>query len=503
MNELERAFLYIKRKKTNIIVLVILIILILTALLSIAIFQGSKEAQKNIRQSLGASFKMTAIINEDPVYREVTTLPNGGTITSYKGPLIDDQMIQKIMGHKGVVNYSVDNNWTPMYIEDISLFPGLYANTIQRANTDPRYAEDLTEDEKKVKIIRANTTSLYGCTDSSLQHYFLTGSFELCAGRKINNQDSGVVLISDKLAEKNDIELGDTINVEMRECLYLYDGASDKNLGQPLDLEVIGLFHVNSSQSVNQYTAESEIADNMMFISQSDIKTLNEYGGYNTEYDEVTFFVQDPKQLKSIISNVEKDNDIDWDNFYIEEDDTLYGDAIKPLKNMNIFLAGLVIATFIITFITFYIILTIRVKDRKHEIGIYLSIGIAKKKIVLQLLLECTIIMSAAYIVAGAISAELIDRTDDVILSAFTSETEDAKEITEREILESSRNGTAEDLFKINEVSGTPTTIESSLSIPIIAGIYLVLNILILAAILVASRPIIQMKPFKIFQDYY
>ena len=502
MNELKRAFIYIKRKKNNIIVFGILLILILTALLSIAIYQGSKEAQKNIRESLGASFKMTAIINDDPEYQEVTSLPDGGTITSYKGPLINEQIIQTIMRHKGIINYSVDKG-NPLYIEDISLFPGLYADTVHLTNTDPQYASNLTEDEINTNLILAKTTNLYCCTDSSLQHYFLTGSFELCAGRKINNQDSGVVLISDKLAERNEIELGDTIKVEMRECLYLYDGANDKNLGQPLDLEVIGFFHVNSSQSVNQYTEESEIADNMMFVSESDIKTLNEYGGYDTEYDEVTFFVQDPKQLKSIISDVEKDNDIDWDNFYIEEDDTLYGDAIKPLKNMNIFLAGLVIATFVITFITFYIILTIRVKDRKHEIGIYLSIGIAKKKIVLQLLLECTMIMSAAYIVAGAISAKLIDRTDDVILSAFTSETEDAKEITEQEILESSRNGTAEDLFKINEVSGTPTTIESSLSIPIIAGIYLVLNILILAAILVASRPIIQMKPFKIFQDYY
>nr|WP_303183346.1 FtsX-like permease family protein [Lachnoclostridium phocaeense] len=502
MNELKRAFLYIKRKKNNIAVFVILIILILTALLSIAIFQSSKEAQKNIRESLGASFKMTAIINEDPEYQEVITLPNGGTITSYKGPLIDEQIIQNIMGHEGIINYSVDKGMS-MYIEDISLFPGLYADTIHLTNTDSQYASNLTEAEIKTNLICANATNLYGCTDSSLHHYFLTGSFELCAGREINSQDSGVVLISDKLAEKNDIELGDTINVEMRECLYVFDGATDKNLGRPINLEVVGFFHVNSNQSVNQYTVESEIADNMMFVSVSDIKTLNEYGGYDTEYDEVTFFVQDPKQLNSIISDIEKDKNIEWDNYSVEEDDTLYAGAIKPLKNMNIFLTVLIIATFVITFITFYIILTIRVKDRKHEIGIYLSIGVAKKKIILQLLLECATIMSAAYIVAGAISAELIDHTDDVILSAFSPEAEESKKITEKEILENSRSGSSEDLFKINEVSGTPKTIESRLSISLIIVLYLALNMVMLVAILVASRPIMQMKPFKIFQDYY
>ena len=127
-------------------------------------------------------------------------------------------------------------------------------------------------------------------------------------------------------------------------------------------MEVIGFFHVNSTQSVNQYTPESEIADNMMFVSQSDIKTLNEYGGYNTEYDEVTFFVQDPKQLESIISEIENNDNIDWDNFYMEEDDTLYRNAIKPLKNMNIFLLILIVITFIVIFLTLYIILTIRCK---------------------------------------------------------------------------------------------------------------------------------------------
>ena len=502
MNILKRSLLYIKRKKNNLILLVILTILSFIALLSIAVFRGSQEAQKDIRKSLGASFQMKTIINEDPEYQEVSILPNGGTITSYKGPLIDEQIIQTIMGHKGIINYSVDKG-NPLYIEDISLFPGLYANIIQQTNTDPRYAADLTEEEKNFNVIKANTTDLYGCTDSSLHHYFQTGSFELCAGRPISEQDKGVVLISDKLAEKNNIKLGDILKAEMRECLYLYDGASDKNLGQPLDLEVIGLFHVNSSQSVNQYTAESEIADNMMFMSQSDIKTLNEYGGYNTEYDEVTFFVQDPKQLKSIISDVENDNDIDWADFYVEEDDTLYRDALSPLKNMNIFLTVLIAATFIIAFLTFYILLTIRVKDRKHEIGIYLSVGISKKNILLQLLVECVLIMSAAYIIAGAASVRLADSTGDFLLTAFTPEAEEAEEISEQDVLEQSRNGTVGELFSIKETSGTPENINSSLSLPIVAGLYLVLSLILLAAVSISSRPILHMKPVDIFQDYY
>lgn len=502
MNILKRSLLYIKRKKNNLILLVILTILSFIALLSIAVFRGSQEAQKDIRESLGASFKMEAIISDDPAYRKITALPDGGTISSYVGPLIDEEMIQAVMKHDGVINYSVENGMS-VYIEDISLFPGLYADGIQLANTDPRYAADLTEEEKNSNVIWANTTDLYGCTDSSLHHYFQTGSFELCAGRPISEQDKGVVLISDKLAEKNNIKLGDILKAEMRECLYLYDGSADKNLGQPLDLEVIGFFHVNSSQAVNQYTPEGEIADNMMFAGISDIKTLDEYGGYNTEYDKVTFFVQDPKELDSVIKDVEDDSSIGWADFYVKEDDTLYRDALSPLKNMNIFLTVLIAATFIIAFLTFYILLTIRVKDRKHEIGIYLSVGISKKNILLQLLVECMLIMSAAYIIAGAASVRLADSTGDFLLTAFTPEAEGAEEISEQDVLEQSRNGTVGELFSIKETSGTPENINSSLSLPIVAGLYLVLSLILLAAVSISSRPILHMKPVDIFQDYY
>ena len=241
----------------------------------------------------------------------------------------------------------------------------------------------------------------------------------------------------------------------------------------------------------------------MMFAGISDIKTLDEYGGYNTEYDKVTFFVQDPKELDSVIKDVEDDSSIDWAGFYVKEDDTLYRDALSPLKNMNIFLTVLIAATFIIAFLTFYILLTIRVKDRKHEIGIYLSVGISKKNILLQLLVECMLIMSAAYIIAGAASVRLADSTGDFLLTAFTPEAEEAEEISEQDVLEQSRNGTVGELFSIKETSGTPENINSSLSLPIVAGLYLVLSLILLAAVSISSRPILHMKPVDIFQDYY
>lgn len=88
------------------------------------------------------------------------------------------------------------------------------------------------------------------------------------------------------------------------------------------------------------------------------------------------------------------------------------------------------------------------------------------------------LIMSAAYIIAGAASVKLTDNTGDFLLAAFTLE-EEAEEISEQEVLEQSRNGTAKELFTIK------------------------VSLILLAAVSVSSRPILRMKPVDIFQDYY
>ena len=113
------------------------------------------------------------------------------------------------------------------------------------------------------------------------------------------------------------------------------------------------------------------------------------------------------------------------------------------------------------------------------------------------------LIMSAAYIIAGAASVRLADSTGDFLLTAFTPEAEEAEEISEQDVLEQSRNGTVGELFSIKETSGTPENINSSLSLPIVAGLYLVLSLILLAAVSISSRPILHMKPVDIFQDYY
>ena len=100
-------------------------------------------------------------------------------------------------------------------------------------------------------------------------------------------------------------------------------------------------------------------------------------------------------------------------------------------------------------------------------------------------------------------SAKLADQTGGFILSAFTPKAEAVEDISEQELMEQIRNGSTEELFEIQETSGTPKTIDSSLSVSILLGLYFTLNLLLLAAVFVSSRPILRMKPGHIFQDYY
>lgn len=70
-----------------------------------------------------------------------------------------------------------------------------------------------------------------------------------------------------------------------------------------VDLEIIGIFHVNTTQIVSEYTVEPDIAENFMFadvnVTQEARRAYFEAVDLHKEppYQKVTFFVKDPKDL--------------------------------------------------------------------------------------------------------------------------------------------------------------------------------------------------------------
>ena len=214
MNCLKRAYLYVTRKKGKSILLFLILLVTATFVLSgLCIGDATRQAQMNLRKNLGGAFDMTINYSEDnPYYRQEESENDDGTkdVLMYSMKQVSPEMVENIRNITGVkyCDASTEN---------------LYDGLLPIPGTVP------------VEEKFSHCVTGIGVWRSSEQNFFTSEKLTLIAGRHIAENDTHSAIISDVLAEKNQIKLGDTFTIT---------GGSKKEIS----LEVIGLFHANVTE---------------------------------------------------------------------------------------------------------------------------------------------------------------------------------------------------------------------------------------------------------------
>lgn len=192
MNCLKRAYLYVTRKKGKSILLFLILLVTATFVLSgLCIGDATRQAQMNLRKNLGGAFDMTINYSEDnPYYRQEESENDDGTkdVLMYSMKQVSPEMVANIRNITGVkyCDASTEN---------------LYDGLLPIPGTVP-------VEEKFSHYVTG-----IGVWRSSEQNFFTSEKLTLIAGRHIAENDTHSAIISDVLAEKNQIKLGDTFTI--------------------------------------------------------------------------------------------------------------------------------------------------------------------------------------------------------------------------------------------------------------------------------------------------
>ena len=101
MNFMNRAWLYIVRKRgKSILLFVILLVMATFVLTALALGNASKAAQQELRQSLGGSFLIGFDYTENNPYLKVESV-EGGTLM-YSTQQISPELVEQIRGIEGI-----------------------------------------------------------------------------------------------------------------------------------------------------------------------------------------------------------------------------------------------------------------------------------------------------------------------------------------------------------------------------------------------------------------
>lgn len=377
MKTWKRAVLYLIRKKYRSIILILLISVMSTlAVAGNFMKSGADKEIDTIHRNLGSSFVVAADIQNESMYEEQYDKEYSYSI--FTGKRITPQLVKEITDVDGIVDYEIKSSM--IVWSDLKTREAAWADAIPNEVID----------EENLKLCRESTIAIF-CGNGEANVNFRTGAFTITSGRNLLEGDNSAIVISEYLAERNGVHVGDFVEVETKRGNFEITDTPFETLGIPVKLEIVGIFSVNFKQEIDMFTHEENVAENFLFIDQHSGSTLNgnlkELYPEDDSYSEVTFFVDSPENLDTVLENVK--NSTDLSGLKVSLDDSAYSASVKPLRQIRMFSVILIGAGTIGCAAILYLVLSLWIRTRRNEIGILLSVGISKGKIIGQMILEC------------------------------------------------------------------------------------------------------------------
>ena len=348
----KRAGAYLIRKKIRTGILFFIMVLISSAVLAVLSMQESTEKVEEKLLSLSNSgFQVESILNDGGIQKKQLT------------------QIEKTDGVKDV-QYEYD---AVGQLQD--------AKAVQR--------------EQSVQLDQGNLGELVGVrgvSDSNNEMNFASGALNIQSGRALTKEDRNKVLIHEELAKENNWTVGSKIKMKLFKNGEEGGGSYDE-----ITVEVVGIFNGKLSEQSTGLT--SDLTENRMYM---DYKTSQLLAG-NKESNEVVhraiYTVKNPSQLDSVIKEVKKLS-LNWETLQLSKNEQVFEQVSGPISNFKSLMMLLTGSVFALAVIILFLILLFTLRERIHEFGILLSLGISRGKIISQILLELFTIASGSYLIA-------------------------------------------------------------------------------------------------------
>lgn len=357
-----RAWLYVRRHTKQTILQFLLFTSLMTiSLLGLALHTAGSAAIKELRGGIGGYF----------------IIQTGADGTEKTGDALLDlvKTLDNIRRWNGMDTYY-------LYTEGLELVPGANYGTGNVSARMPKFI---------------------GCLDTSLHERFLSASFRLAEGRHITPDDSRKAVISQEVAERNGLTVGDTITGSVTAGVRDW---RENAYGTQVTFEIVGIYAAAREEMVSAMTQESEIQENTVFTDIGTAKELFLIRHPERAAEDYTYssglmlFLEDPARMEETVSRLRQQPWADWDSLVISENSAAYRQAAGPIQkaaSISLFLLAVILA---ISIVILSLTLLMRLRERMKEIGILLSLGLSVRDIRGQILLENYMVAVPAYVLS-------------------------------------------------------------------------------------------------------
>lgn len=360
---IKNAIAYVTRKKKRTVILFIILTVVLSFLYSsLSIMKSSGELEKTLYHASNSSLSITK--KDVNGYFKSSQFKN----------------LNKIKGVKGVV-YQYDG-----------LSKLVNGKVIEAQGMVMR--EDLSDEMKNVLALRATS-------NAAKDSLFTSKVFNMTKGRNISENDRNSIVVHEAFAKKNKLKLGDT--VDMRFFKPDSSSADEKKY----KYKIIGMF---SGRKQETYTGlSSDFSENMVFVDYESAQKSMGMKGDNRILNKISVFSDSPSSLEKIFKEVNKIVVHD-SSFNVAKDNGAFKDILESLSSIKHVISIMTLSIMAGGITVLALILILWLRERVHEIGILLSIGVRKISIVGQFITELLIVSLPAALVSAILGSLVLNK---------------------------------------------------------------------------------------------
>ncbi|MGG3653578.1 ABC transporter permease [Bacillus pseudomycoides] len=391
MNFIKRAILSMKKRKgTSLILMAVFLIVTNLVLAGFTIQNASKKAADAARKKLGAD--VTLGLDFDKLgkqARETGEMPNP--------PHLNTKEADQLAKSKYVKDYNYITN--TLGISDGFKLVG--ASEGEGEGKGRAGVATVRGGSGSGSEIDMNSSLIIeGVRKTLLQESFKNGKSKIIDGKPITEKmkDQNVILMEKRLAEQNNLKVGDKVKIQ----------SGDKK--KTLEFEIICIYETDEqAPSMGGNAPPMMDPANKLYMPHSTVKKLEADEGASSSI-QVVYYLNDPQYIDAFKKEA-KQSDIDFNYFKLDAHDSLYKQMIGPIENISSTSQMIIYIVSIAGAIILGLIIMLSIKARRKEMGILLSIGEKKWKLMAQFVVEVVCVAILAFglsITTGAKVSQLI-----------------------------------------------------------------------------------------------
>ena len=479
MNGFSLAWRSVIRKPIKSVLLFVTVFTISLLLLSgMSSGKATIQMQDNTRQAIGAGLLLEE--NEADRHRRMDEL--SGQLDHKEGSAGGYHQEKIIIN--GVESWRTwtDNSFETLLVEDIEKIAsteGIADYNISTVTTAARPVDFIRiEDEDVDQYSDFGGVSLIGNKDMSMDSNFLSGNAFITDGRMIKEGEKDVCAISAELADKNQLEIG---------CRIRFGNCRDKEDDMTYEAEVVGIYQVN--QPIAPYMfGDTYRSENIIFTDLDFPEKVDGKAG-DPLYEKAYFKIADVNDYESVKKSV-MEADIAWERYDLIDNNGNMDTLSANFNEMERYSRTLVWIISGASLIILFLIFQFWMKSRNREIGIILSMGTSKIRILAQIMTEALMIAAVAVLLSFSAAPKVSGLTADYLVEQQIQSAEEQDLLDEGKVAFSyEKSG--------QNVVGVQAEITSEMIIQDATGIALLITI----SVCVSGIAILKRNPKDILQD--